>query len=70
MPLTPFQAALSRLLAQIRTADSNLLAQHGYSVRVEISRPGYIRAIVSQGGVATKVETWAACYGFKRIPPR
>lgn len=106
MPLTEFQSALGRLLAENRSEDSYLaggaailaapntqrysqdldyfhdsaarvasafaddqktLAGSGYDVKVEITQPGYIRAVVRKDEQATKLE-WAQDSSWRFMP--
>lgn len=48
-------------------ADSRLLVADGCEVELEISQPGYIRAIVSSAGSATKIE-WAQDSTWRFMP--
>lgn len=48
--------------------DSALLRHSGYELEIEINQPGYIRAIVSKGKSATKIE-WAHDSAWRFMPP-
>jgi hypothetical protein len=48
--------------------DSALLADNGYHVDVELSQPGFIRAVVATGGDATRVD-WAHDSAWRFLPP-
>jgi hypothetical protein len=48
-------------------ADQGLLLSHGYSIDVDLSQPGYVRAIVRRGDQATKVE-WARDSDWRFMP--
>ena len=47
-------------VAEAFAADRELLEAHGYTLRVDLNQPGYIRAVVQREECSTKVE-WAAC---------
>lgn len=47
--------------------DSTLLRAQGYNVELEMSQPGYIRAIVEKGNQKTKVE-WAHDSAWRFMP--
>lgn len=47
--------------------DSALLRASGYEVQVEVSLPGYIRAVIQQGDERTKVE-WARDSSWRFLP--
>jgi hypothetical protein len=49
------------------SVDQRLLLDRGYSVEVELSQPGYVRAIVRRGNDATKVE-WARDSDWRFMP--
>jgi hypothetical protein len=56
--------------ARVATAyesDRKTLEANGYSVEVEISQPGYVRAVVRLDGTATKVE-WAQDSTWRFMP--
>jgi hypothetical protein len=56
--------------ARVATAfadDSRTLAQAGYAVEIEITQPGYIRAVVRKGDQATKLE-WAQDSSWRFMP--
>lgn len=59
----------SERVAEAFDADSNLLAQAGHAVEVEISQPGFIRAIVSRTGAhdATRID-WAHESAWRFMP--
>ena len=48
--------------------DSQLLEQGGYGLKVEISQPGFIRAIVRRGDESTRVD-WAHDSAWRFMPP-
>jgi len=48
--------------------DTALLEAAGYSHDIEISQPGFIRAIVKKGGEATRVD-WAHDSAWRFMPP-
>lgn len=54
-------------VAEAFAADEAVLAEHGYAVEVELSQIGYVRAIVSRGEEATKVE-WARDSSWRFMP--
>jgi hypothetical protein len=54
-------------VASAYEADSRLLVADGCEVDLEISQPGYIRAIVSGAGSATKIE-WAQDSTWRFLP--
>jgi hypothetical protein len=54
-------------VAEAFAADRRLLEASGYSVGVDLNQPGYIRAIVSKDGDATKVE-WARDSAWRFMP--
>jgi hypothetical protein len=54
-------------VAQAFDADRGLLEEKGYSVDVDLNQPGYVRAIVSRSGEATKVE-WARDSAWRFMP--
>lgn len=54
-------------VAEAFDADSALLRERGYRVEVELSQPGYIRAVVSRDAGATKVE-WARDSAWRFMP--
>ena len=47
--------------------DHDLLTDHGHEVQLELSQPGYIRAVVRRGDEATKVE-WAQDSTWRFMP--
>jgi len=49
------------------SVDQRLLLGRGYSIEVELSQPGYVRAIVRSGDDATKVE-WARDSDWRFMP--
>lgn len=55
-------------VAEAFDADRGLLEASGYALDVDLSQPGYIRAVVSRGGEATKVE-WAQDSSWRFMPP-
>lgn len=54
-------------VASAYESDQKTLASHGYAVEPDIQQPGYIRAIVRNGGEATKVE-WAQDSSWRFMP--
>lgn len=48
-------------------ADRQTLEKHGYAVEVDLNQPGYIRAVVSKGTEATKIE-WARDSAWRFLP--
>jgi len=54
-------------VAEAFAADRALLQGEGYSIEVDLNQPGYVRAIVSNGGDATKVE-WAHDSAWRFMP--
>ena len=62
----------SERVAEAFAADSKLLEAAGHEVRVELSQPGFIRAVVSRGGVgdnaATRID-WAHETSWRFMPP-
>ena len=54
-------------VAEAFEADRKLLVNEGCSVIVNISQPGYIRALVEKGGEVTKVE-WAHDSSWRFLP--
>ncbi len=54
-------------VADAFAADSDSLAEAGYSVDVDVNQPGYIRAIVRRDDLATKVE-WARDSAWRFMP--
>lgn len=56
-----------RRVAEAFAADRELLHSRGYSLRVDVSHPGYVRAIVASGEHATKVE-WAHDSAWRFLP--
>jgi hypothetical protein len=54
-------------VAEAFDADRKLLEENGYSVQVTLNQPGYIRAIVSGSGEATRVE-WARDSAWRFMP--
>ncbi len=56
-----------RRVAEAFAADGRMLAEHGYALAVQISQPGFVRAIVSLGAEATKVE-WARDSSWRFLP--
>lgn len=54
-------------VAEAFDADRRVLEQHGYSVDIELTQPGYIRAIVHARGHATKVE-WSHDSAWRFMP--
>ena len=55
-------------VAQAFADDTALLKAAGYSHDIEISQPGFIRAIVSRDGEATRVD-WAHDSAWRFMPP-
>ena len=56
-----------RRVAEAFASDTRLLEEHGYKVAVDLSQPGYVRAIVGKGPEATKVE-WARDSSWRFMP--
>ena len=56
------------LVGKAFSADRALLEASGHVVEVTLSQPGFVRAIVSRGGGATKVE-WAHDSSWRFLPP-
>ena len=56
------------LVGEAYAADRSLLLASGCVVEVTLSQPGFVRAIVSRGGDATKVE-WATDSAWRFLPP-
>jgi len=56
------------IVGQAFAADCKVLEASGYEVKVILSQPGFIRAIVGRGGQATKVE-WAHDTSWRFLPP-
>ena len=54
-------------VAEAFDSDRGLLEKKGYSVDVDLNQPGYVRAIVSRSGEATKVE-WARDSAWRFMP--
>jgi hypothetical protein len=54
-------------VAEAFAADRALLDRRKFAVDVDINQPGYIRAVVSKGGEATKVE-WARDSAWRFMP--
>ncbi len=48
--------------------DAALLAENGYDVDVELSQPGFIRAIVAKAADATRID-WAHDSAWRFLPP-
>jgi len=61
-----FQGSAARV-ASAWDADRALLAVHGYGVELELSQPGYIRAVVSLVRERTKIE-WAQDSTWRFLP--
>lgn len=55
-------------MAAAFTADLGLLTGAGYEVQVELSQPGFIRAVVRRNGEATRVD-WAHDSAWRFMPP-
>lgn len=49
-------------------ADRGLLTDAGYEVQVELSQPGFLRAVVRRDGEATRVD-WAHDSARRFLPP-
>jgi len=58
----------SERVASAFQADRACLLAEKHQVAIEISQPGYIRAIISQAGLSTKVE-WAQDTAWRFLPP-
>lgn len=54
-------------VAEAFAADRALLERHKFSVDVDLNQPGYVRAVVSKGEDATKVE-WARDSAWRFMP--
>ncbi|HEV8700906.1 MAG TPA: hypothetical protein VGV60_06505 [Candidatus Polarisedimenticolia bacterium] len=54
-------------VAEAFAADRALLERHKFTVDVDLNQAGYVRAVVSQGGNATKVE-WARDSAWRFMP--
>ena len=54
-------------VAEAFAADRVHLEAEGYEVRLELSQPGFIRAVVSRGGQATRVD-WAHDSAWRFMP--
>jgi hypothetical protein len=54
-------------VAEAFSADRETLVTAGYSIEVDLNQPGYVRAVVSKGGNATKVE-WARDSAWRFMP--
>ena len=54
-------------VAEAFAADRRLLEKERYSIDVDLNQPGFVRAIVRQGGDATKVE-WARDSAWRFMP--
>jgi len=54
-------------VAEAFSADRGLLENKGYSIEVDINQPGFVRAIVRRGELATKVE-WARDSDWRFMP--
>jgi len=48
-------------------ADRTILEQHGHSISLDISQPGYVRATVAKDGERTKIE-WAHDSAWRFMP--
>ncbi|GAB4109552.1 MAG: hypothetical protein Kow001_09770 [Acidobacteriota bacterium] len=55
-------------VARAFAEDSALMREEGLTVRIELTQPGYIRATVTDGVAATKVE-WAHDSAWRFMPP-
>lgn len=55
-------------VAQAFNEDSALMREEGLTVRVELHQPGYVRATVTDGVNATKIE-WAHDSAWRFLPP-
>jgi hypothetical protein len=56
-----------RRVADAFAADRKLLEDRGYSLRIDLTQPGYIRAIVGMGEKTTKVE-WSHDSSWRFMP--
>jgi hypothetical protein len=54
-------------VARAFTADRERLAEAGYTVEVELSQPGFVRAVVRRGDEATRVD-WAHDSAWRFMP--
>ncbi len=55
-------------VASAFSEDVALLEEAGYSLDIEISQPGFIRAVVSRSGEATRID-WAHDSAWRFMPP-
>ena len=55
------------LVASAFSQDRGTLERHGYEVAVELSRPGFVRTLVSRGDEATRVD-WAHDSAWRFMP--
>ena len=62
-----FQDSEERV-AEAFASDEAALRQAGFSVAVQLSQPGFIRAIASKGGEATRID-WAQDSAWRFLPP-
>lgn len=58
----------SERVASAYRDDTQLLEEMGYSVRLEISQPGFIRASVQRDGRSTRID-WAHDSAWRFVPP-
>jgi Nucleotidyl transferase AbiEii toxin, Type IV TA system len=61
-----FHDSVERVASTFET-DRALLARSGYTVNIELSQPGFIRATVSRGSKATRVD-WAHDSAWRFLP--
>jgi len=54
-------------VAEAFAADRRLLESRGYSIELDLNQPGFVRAIVSKDGHATKVE-WVRDSAWRFMP--
>lgn len=55
-------------VAEAYQADFEVLSDHGFDVAVEMTQPGYVRALVSRAGLFTQIE-WAHDSAWRFMPP-
>ncbi len=54
-------------VAEAFEEDTRVLEDRGYAVNIEMSQPGYIRALISKGAESTKIE-WASDSAWRFMP--
>jgi hypothetical protein len=57
-----------RRVTEAFNADSALLRQAGYGVEVQLSQPGFLRAMVTRGEASTRID-WAHDSAWRFMPP-